>query len=35
MAACMGGQANALEARLLRDPDVQRAFDELACQATP
>ena len=32
MAACMGGQADALEARLLRDPDVQRSFDELAPQ---
>lgn len=27
-----GGLPDALEARLLRDPDVQRAFDELAPQ---
>lgn len=32
MAACVGGQADALEARQLRDPDVRRAFDELAPQ---
>lgn len=32
MAACVGGQADAREARLLCDLDVQRAFDGLAPQ---